>query len=207
HSAALRQGICETLVILAVHGNNLFNERLGIHVEAKVNALIRRLLTPMTPEKLFSQSDNLPLYAEAAPNEFLAILEEDLKQPEPQIYALMKPAGSGVLAGCPRTGLLWALENLAWKPEQLLRVSFILAKLAERKIDDSWMNRPDNSLFSIFRWWMPQTAASLDQRKAALEAITKRFPLVGWQLCLQQFNRDSQIGHYNHRPRWRNDAS
>lgn len=207
HSAALRQGICETLVILAVHGNSLFNERLGIHVEAKVDGLIRRLLTPMTPEKLFSQSDNLPMYAEAAPNEFLAILEEDLKAAEPQIYALMVPAGSGIFGGCPRTGLLWALETLAWKPEQLLRVSFVLAKLAERKIDDNWVNKPDNSLFSIFRSWMPQTAASLDERKAALEVLTKRFPSIGWQLCLHQFNRDSQIGHNNHRPRWRSDAA
>jgi addiction module HigA family antidote len=207
HSAALRQGICETLVLLAVHGNSLLNERLGINVEAKVNVLIRRLLTPMTPEKLFSQSDNLPMYAEAAPNEFLTILEEDLKTAEPQINALMAPAGSGVFAGCPRTGLLWALESLAWKPEQLLRVSFILTKLSERKIDDNWMNKPNNSLFSIFRSWMPQTAATLEQRKAALEAITKRFPEIGWQLCLHQFNRDSQIGHNNYRPRWRSDAS
>jgi addiction module HigA family antidote len=207
HSNALRQGICETLVILAVHGNNLFNERLGINVEAKVDALIRRLLTPTTPEKLFSHSDNLPMYAEAAPNEFLSILEEDLKAPEPQIYALMAPAGSGIFGGCPRTGLLWALENLAWKPEQLLRVSVILAKLAERKIDDNWVNKPDNSLFSIFRSWMPQTAASLEERKAALEVLTKRFPSIGWQLCLHQFHQESQIGHYNHRPRWRSDAS
>jgi addiction module HigA family antidote len=207
HSTALRQGICETLVILAVHGNNLFNERLGIHVEAKVDALIRRLLTPMTPEKLFSQSDNLPIYAEAAPNEFLTILEEDLKAPEPQIYALMKPAGSGIFAGCPRTGLLWALENLAWKPEQLLRVSLILAKLSEPKIDDNWANKPENSLLSIFRSWMPQTAASLDERKKALEILTRRFPSVGWQICLHQFNRESRIGDYNHRPRWRSDAS
>ena len=29
HSAALREGICETLVILSVHGNNLFKDRLG----------------------------------------------------------------------------------------------------------------------------------------------------------------------------------
>ena len=207
HSAALRQGICETLVILAVHGNSLFNDRLGINVETRVNALIHRLLTPMTPEKLFSQSDNLPMYAEAAPNEFLTILEEDLKAAEPQIHALMTPAGSGVFSGCPRTGLLWALESLAWKPEQLLRVSFIFAKLAERKIDDNWSNKPDNSLFSIFRSWMPQTAATLEQRKAALAVLTKRFPAIGWQLCLHQFNRDSQIGHNNYRPRWRSDAA
>jgi addiction module HigA family antidote len=207
HSAALRQGICETLVLLAVHGNNLFAERLGINLEAKVNALIRRLLTPMTPEKLFSQSDNLPMYAEAAPNEFLTIIDEDLKTPEPQFYALMKPAGSGIFAGCPRTGLLWALEGLAWKPDQLLRVCVILARLSQRKIDDNWVNKPDNSLLAIFRSWMPQTAASLDQRIAALEKLTRQFPQVGWQICLQQFNAGSQIGHNSHRPRWRSDAS
>jgi len=208
HSGALREGICETLVLLAVHGNNLFTKRLGVDVESRVNALIRRLLTPLTPEKLFSQGDNLPLYAEAAPNEFLKIIEEDLQNPAPQIYALMRPADSGLLGGgCPRTGLLWALENLAWKPEQLVRVCLILAKLAERKIDDNWMNKPDNSLRAVFRSWMPQTAASLDERKKALETLTKRFPPLGWQICLEQFYPHSQVGHYNHRSRWRSDAS
>ena len=32
HSTALREGICETLVVLSVHGNNLFQDRLGIDV-------------------------------------------------------------------------------------------------------------------------------------------------------------------------------
>ena len=208
YSGALREGICETLVLLAVHGNNLFRERLGINIEEKVDLLIRRLLTPLTAEKLFSQRGDLPLYAEAAPNEFLRIIEEDLRSPEPQIYTLMKPADTGLLGGsCPRTGLLWALENLAWKPEQLLRVSVILAKLAERKITDNWANKPENSLRSIYRSWMPQTAALLNDRKKALETLTKRFPSLGWQICLDQFAPGSQIGHYNHRPRWRSDAS
>jgi hypothetical protein len=75
HSGALRDGICETLVLLAVHGNNLFEKRLGIDVSGRVDVLIRRLLTPLTPEKLLSQTGNLPLYAEAAPQEFLHIIE------------------------------------------------------------------------------------------------------------------------------------
>ena len=40
HSGALREGICETLVILSVHGNNLFQSRLGIDVEGRVAGLI-----------------------------------------------------------------------------------------------------------------------------------------------------------------------
>ena len=207
HSGALREGICETLVILAVHGNNLFSERLGINIAQKVDALIRRLLTPLTQEKLLSQTGSLPLYAEAAPDEFLRIIEEDLQNPQPQVYALMKPAQTGVFGSCPRTGLLWALETLSWKPEQLVRVSVILAKLAEWEIVDNWVNKPDNSLLSLFRSGMPQTAASLDERERALQTLTKRFPALGWKICVDQFAPGLQIGHSNSRPRWRNDAS
>jgi hypothetical protein len=207
HSGALRDGICETLVLLAVHGNGLFEKRLGIHVSAQVDALIRRLLTPLTPEKLLSQTGNLPLYAEAAPQEFLRIIEEDLKSPEPQVYALMKPADTGVFGSCPRTGLLWALETLAWKPDQLPRVSAILAKLSERKINDNWANKPENSLQAMYRSWMPQTAANLEDRKKALEALASKFPAIGWEICVAQFAPGHQVGGYSHRPRWRSDAS
>lgn len=207
HSGALRDGICETLVLLAVHGNNLFEKRLGINVTAKVDALIRRLLTPLTPEKLLSQTGNLPLYAEAAPQEFIHIIEEDLKSAQPQVYELMKPADTGVFGSCPRTGLLWALEGLAWKPNQFPRVSAILAKLSERKIKDNWTNKPENSLQALYRCWMPQTAASLDHRKKALEALASKFPAVGWEVCVAQFAPGHRIGGYSHRPRWRSDAS
>jgi len=150
----------------------------------------------------------LRLYAEAAPEEFLHLIEDDLQKPEPQINALMKPAESALFGGgCPRTGLLWALENLAWKPNQLPRVSRILAKLAERKITDNWANTPENTLKSIYRWWMPQTAASLEERKKALEALSRRFPRAAWRICLDQVDPGSTIGQYNHRPRWRSDAS
>jgi len=207
HSGALRNGICETLVLLAVHGNALFEKRTGMNVRAEVDALIRRLLTPLAPEKLLSQTGNLPLYAEAAPQEFLGIIEEDLKSAEPQVHSLMKPANTGVFGSCPRTGLLWALENLAWKADQLPRVCSILAKLSERKLDDNWVNKPQHSLQAIFRAWMPQTAAPLDDRKKALEILTQKIPAVGWQICLAQFAPGHEIGDYSHRPRWRSDAS
>ena len=94
HSAALREGICETLVILSVHGNNLFQERLGIDVEAHVSSLIHKLLTPLTLDKLLSHNNDLPRYAEAAPDEFMRLLEADLQHPRPVMLGLLKPADS-----------------------------------------------------------------------------------------------------------------
>lgn len=208
HSETIKNGICETLILLSVYGNQFFFKRLDLDVQAKVDEVIRNLLTPLSPEKLLSQTKYLPLYAEASPEEFLKIIENDLKSTKPQIYSLMKPASTGIFGGnCPRAGLLWALETLAWKSEQLLRVCFILAKLSEKRIDDNWANTPLRSLQAIFRAWIPQTAAPLEVRIKTLQALTSKHPSIGWELCVAQFKFGHHVGEYSHRPRWRNDAS
>lgn len=208
HSGALREGVCETLVILSVHGNDLFQDRLGIDVENRVVVLIRKLLTPLTLEKLLSHDRDLPRYAESAPEEFLRIIEEDMRRNDPVVLGLLKPVDSGSFWGSPsRTGILWALECLAWKPQNLPRVTRILAQLSQPKINDNWMNKPDASLQAIFRSWMPQTAASIEQRIKALEMLARSFPDVAWEIALDQIKPGSRIGHYSYRPRWRSDAS
>ena len=205
HSAALREGICETLVILSVHGNDLFRERLGIDVENRVSSLIWELLTPLTLDKLISHDRDLPHYAEAAPDEFLRLLEEDLRQTQPIVIGLLKPVESGLFSSSSRTGLLWALECLAWK--HLGRVSPILAQLSRTVINDNLLNKPISSLYTTYCSWLPQTAASLEERITALEMLTDRFPDIGWRICIHQFRTGSRIGHSSYRPRWRSDAS
>jgi hypothetical protein len=208
HSPALRRSMCDSLVLLSVHGGRLLDQRLSVDVEQAVGAVVRNLLTPLTAETLASQEADLPYYAEAAPDTFLDILEEDLRRNDPAVMSLMVPADSSIFGGgCPRTGLLWALELLAWRPERLPRVVAILARLSERKIDDNWVNKPENSLGAIFRSEMPQTAATIEERSAALEMIARRFPHVGWWLCMEEFARGGRFGVYSHRPRWRKDAT
>jgi addiction module HigA family antidote len=208
HSGSLRKGVCETLIILSIHGNNLFRSRLGIDVESRVAVMIRNLLKPLTLEKLLSHDHDLPHYAEAAPDEFLKVIEEDLQSDDPVVFGLLEPVDGGSFWASPfRTGVLWALECLAWKPKNLPRVSAILAQLSRRKINDNWANKPDASLRAIFRSWMPQTAASVEQRVKALEMIIRRFPQVGWEICIDQIKPGSRFGHSSYRPRWRSDAS
>ena len=206
YSDALHESICDTLVILSVHGKNLFQSRLGINVEDRVEGLIRGLLTPLTLEKLLSHDHDLPRFAEAAPGVFLNLIEEDLQSKDPIVFGLLKPVDSA-WASPSRTGLLWALECLAWKPQHLPRVSLTLAQLSQRKIDDNVMNKPGNSLQDIFRSWMPQTAASVGDRVKVLEMLIKRFPDIGWAICIAQIQLGSQIGIPSYRPHWRRDAS
>ncbi len=206
-SAALREGISETLVLLAVHGNHLFWDRVGFNCEHAVTKLVRDLLTPLNTRILEANDRDLAAYAEAAPDEFLSILEEDLKSDHPQTYGLMRPATSGIFGGgCARTGLLWALEGLAWSPDTLLRTTLVLAQLAEIKIEDNWVNKPIHSLESIFRVWMPQTAADHETRLRVLKTLADKFPAVAWKICIGQLHTGQSTGEYTHKPKWRNDA-
>ena len=208
HSAALRDGVSETLVILSVHGNNLFQNRLGIDVEHRVSDLIRKLLTPLTLEKLLAHDRDLPRYAEASPEMFLRTIEDDLRQKEPIISGLLKPVNRTSMFESPsRTGLLWALECLAWNPHNLARVSKILAQLSMQKIDDNWMNKPEASLQAIFRSWMPQTAATVQQRVTVLRMLVEQCPGTAWEICIEQIKPGSRMGLSSYRPRWRSDAS
>ncbi len=205
-SAALRDGISETLVLVSTHGTSLFRERLGIDPEVEVGRVIQSLLTPLTSRALEAHSGDLPMYAEAAPDVFLTMLEEDLNSGDPQSLGLMRPAGTGIFGRCPRTGLLWALENLAWSPDYLARTVLVLGRLAQPVINDNWANKPSKSLSAIFRCWMPQTAASLEKRVATLELLAEKLPKVAWRICMEQFDGSQRIGDYSHKPRWRTDG-
>ena len=193
--------------MLSVHGNGLFRERLGIDVARDVATVVQRLLTPFTSDKLRSHDRDLAGYAEAAPNEFLELLERGSQTASTRSERTSETRKRRRIRPPWRTGVLWALESLAWNPQTFPRVVIILARLSETKIDDNWVNRPINSLSAMFRWWMPQTAASLNDRIKALEALCRRFPDVGWQVCIQQFEGRHQIGGYSARPRWRSDAA
>ncbi|CAJ1784617.1 HigA family addiction module antidote protein [Aeromonas veronii] len=206
-SPAFRQGISETLVLLAVHGVSLFKARLGIDTEIEAALVVRDLLKdPLTTRMLEANNRDLPLYAEAAPTEFLSIIERDLKTDSPAIIGLLRPAGSGIFGSPSRTGLLWALEGLAWNPETLPRTVMILARLAQVEINDNWVNKPVHSLAAIFRSWMPQTAANNDDRLALMKALFNRFPGIAWTLCVAQFGNHHETGDYSHKPTWRPDG-
>ena len=210
HSDVLRRGIRETLVILAVHGNPLFRQRLGFDAEARVAELVSKLLRPLDREKILSCSADLPDFAEAAPEIVLSLLEDDLQKPEPVIREFMRPAGYSVFSPPLRTPLLWALEVLAWNPQRFARVVNLLAKLCEMHKDeahDNWSPKSEETLGSLFRFWLPQTAASLDERVKALKGLCCRHPMLGWSVCIDQLDWQGSVAMPNHRPRWRDDTA
>lgn len=207
HSKAIRKGICDNLIVLSVHGDSLFGRRLDINIESRVAVLVRKLLEDQSSRVWQSQQDDLPRYAEAAPDEFLDIVEFELAQENPAFATLFEPVDGGPFSHCERTGMLWALELLAWDSTRLSRVATVLARLCQYKLEDNWANRPIGSLGDIFLSRMPHTAATIEQRCEVLELICRRYPDVGWAICMSELKPFPKYTSGTYRPQWRSDAS
>lgn len=170
----------------------------------RVDAIVRKLLLNADRQRWWSLSGEFRLLAEAAPKAFLDAIEDSLDQAEPPISALFGRDGDGLFDTEHLSGLLWALESLAWSPDLMQRVTHVLARLDV--IDNPpgrYSNRPANSLRAIHLLWSPQTFAPLDQRLGALDFIRRREPDAAWKLMLRILPRGHDSLSPSPPPRWR----
>lgn len=172
----------------------------------EVRALIRKLLVNASEDRWLSVSPHLRSFAEAAPEEFLFSIQESLNTTEkPIIRLITETQSSGVFGRCWHANLLWSLEMLAWYPRRLMRVAGILAQLSETEVKGNWANTPFNSLISLFRPWLPQTAAAVDHRIDVVRNVIDQYPQIGWRLLLSLAPNHHDFASPNAKPRWRDD--
>lgn len=205
-SGSMRAAVGELLVLLAVYGDRILGPQVS-PVGIRVDALVSKLLRAVEARKWLSQQSDLPLLAEASPRAFLEAVELNLHSGNPELMAMLRPVKSGGFDSPDRTGLLWALEVIAWNEAHLFRVARVLARLSEVPINDNWVNKPQNSLESLVRSWLPQTAATIEQRLALLDALVREFPAVAWNICKAQMETGHRSASPNATPRWRTDAA
>ncbi|HMG48563.1 MAG TPA: helix-turn-helix domain-containing protein [Allosphingosinicella sp.] len=206
-SGSMRAAVGELLVLLAVYGNHVLGSHVG-PVGVRVDMLVSKLLTGVETRAWLSRQSDLPMLSEASPAAFLEAIELDLASEEPQILAMLRPVDSSAFGDSPdRTGLLWALETIAWDEAYLFRVARVLARLSAVPINDNWVNKPENSLESLIRSWLPQTSAGIDQRIKLVDILVREYPAVGWRLCKAQIDTGHRFASPNSKPRWRTDAA
>lgn len=154
-----------------------------------------------------SLSGTLGEFGESAPDAFLDALESGLRDPGAPISQLFTDESDALFGSSPHTGLLWALERLAWSPDYLSRVVEILADLKRKDPGGKTANRPSASLNAIFRPWLPQTAAGLDRRFKVLDALAKRDADSTWDILISTLPEFHAVGFPAARPRWRDWAN
>ena len=203
YSRYLRNGISETLALLGSKPQALNSCSQG-KAETIALLVVRGLLQDADWVKWASLDYHMPLLAEAAPEEFLNQVEAALHQlSESPFREVFAQEGSGISGQNHMTGLLWALETLAWHTDYLTRVTMILGDLASLDLGGNIMNRPANSLSGIFLPWHPQTCASISKRKAAIETLLREQPIIGWNLILALLPAFHGFTMGTRKPSWR----
>ncbi|MFO1350914.1 MAG: hypothetical protein U1F68_09650 [Gammaproteobacteria bacterium] len=202
YSHALRRGLAESLALLGSHPDALTS--CSFH-NAEMTAVlaVREILAGAGWVLWASLNDLLPLLAEAAPGEFLDAIEKALNSDPCPFDMVFSQEGSGITGGNYMSGLLWALETLAWDAEYLTRVIVTLGELAARDPGGSWSNRPARSLSTILLPWQPQTGASIAKRKTAVAILLHELPNVAWKLLLSLLPQSHQISMGSRKPEWR----
>lgn len=202
HSEQLRKGLVETLALVGSCSEALVSCSKG-KAEFVATLTVRDSLLGADWIRWASLNDLLPLLAEAAPHEFLDVMEKTLLTTPCPFDTIFAQESSGFGGSNYMTGVLWALETLAWDPDYLTTVAIILGELAARDPGGNWGNRPADSLSTILQPWLPQTCASVAQRKAAVQAILRECPGVGWKLLLDLLPDAHKVSMGSRRPAWR----
>jgi len=201
HSHHLRKGLAESLALLGSYPDALINCSFN-RPETIVVLAIREIFNNADWVLWGSLTDLLSLLAEASPEAFLKAVEISLRKTPCPFDALFIQEGDGFGGGNYISGLLWALETLAWDEEYLVRVSVILGNLASRDPGGRWANRPMNSLTTIFLPWFPQTKATLEKRKIAIQTLKVEFPEVAWKVLVSLLPNQHQTSMGSRKPLW-----
>ncbi|MCD0478899.1 hypothetical protein LPB90_10550 [Chryseobacterium sp. LC2016-29] len=201
YSSWTREGLTQSLILVArlnvVKISNLHNSQQW------VDDIILDLLND-APGKIWISIDHeLPLISEASPESFLKAVTKSLSKQRPEVMDMFEEKDNFLHRTSNHTGLLWALENLAWLPEYLRDVTLILLKLSRLDPGGALSNRPSNSIAEIFKPWHYQTLASYDDRMQILRFVSKKEKDASWNLLLRMLPESHGLAHPTHKMRWR----
>lgn len=191
-------GLVESLILIAVFGNR------SSHV-ASTQTFADRVVKEVFAhadkwEAWASIKDVTSLLAEASPIAFMDAVEETLAK-KPKLFEELMSDDGTTFGECRHSGLLWALEGIAWNPEYFARAATTLFDLSKVDKGGRWNNRAINSLKDLFMAGLPQTNASPEQRITTWDALVKKDATQVWKFAQDYFN--GGVMGESHQFRWR----
>jgi len=204
HSDSLRRGITEVLRLIAANAAHLEKIEGGFLAQQFVNDILREVPGLASDYQALASLDSLlPDLAEAAPDPFLSALEKLSTGDGSMLSPIFEGSNDTIFGRTYYLGMIKALEVLAWEPASLIRVSLLLARLAELDPGGHLSNRPINSLVHVFLPWRPQTNASQAARHAAIGKICQSHPDIAWPFLSRLLPSGHAISFSAAEPQWR----
>ena len=186
YSEELKSGIARSLSMLgSMDGYDAQSRKLISSAAEVVNRLLSQAVKDDTGRVWNLIAPRLPSLAEAAPQQFVDIVINNLEQDSSSLLRAYYADSNDILFSDPwfHPHLLWALEVLAWSEEYFDDAIECLTLLAANRADDKQRgNRPDESLTAVLCGWANFTTVPSGERLAALDSIKRMSSSVGWDL-------------------------
>lgn len=179
-SAQLKDGIYQGVTLLAVI------RQKNVKSTRDIDMFIESKLKEFSIERYLSNSHNILWLAETAPSAFLKYIENDIEKGSfvlNELFQVKKRKYCIFGSQIYYTELLFALEGIAWDESYLPSVTRILLHLLHYPNDSNWANKPENSLYEIYRFVLPQTHCSFEYRIKTLRSLSEQYPKHIFQLC------------------------
>jgi hypothetical protein len=201
-SAWAREGLAQSLILVGRYGSLLSGAQIP-NAQMWVDRIVFSVLNCDDGNLWRSLNDELPLLSEASPSSFLQAVAKSLSSPDKPVMKMFSEEMEFLTPVSSHTGLLWALEGLAWLPEYLEPASSLLLQLADLDSGGTLSNRPINSLAEIWRPWHFQTLAPYAERMEILKQITAQHPNSGWRLLMRMWPESHPVAQPTFKLRWR----
>ena len=199
YSNIIKKGVYQTLCLMSIVDDSN-DQKLALWVDE----LVKDLLKDWDLCRFLSNKHYLTALAEASPKEFLDFIEKLPTEILDVVFTPYKPKYSISGREIEYAEILLALEMLAWDVEYFNRVTRLLLCYSKYQNESNFENRPINSLYNIYRFYLPQTYATFEERMTVLRACASSFPDEIYQLCVRICKSLlERTFFYNHYYRWR----
>ena len=203
YSADLRKGLAITLALIGNY-NNLLIHCSKTKRELFTQEVIQEVFKAISWQQIATLNYVFPFFAEADPDTFLKELKK-LADTKSIIYELINDEGDIFYSGFHWTGIIHALEILAWEPEYFAQVVLLLADFALLDIDSNIHPRPQDALRQIFCPWFHQTTVGADKLIAFAKILSERYPDLAWNVLSSVL--DMSFGSFHQRPEIRKNIA
>lgn len=178
YSSTIKEGFFQNLCLMSIVDHSDCEQ-----LHCWVDDTMKLLLKDWDLLRFLSNSHYLTILAETSPNAFLDFVEHLPIEIVDMIFTPIKTNYS--LSGWEilYTDILFAMEMLAWEPEYLNRVTALLFRFSEYKNDSNYGNKPENSIYNIYRLYLPQTHVSFENRLQIIRSYAPKYKNIIYKIC------------------------
>ncbi len=217
-STTMLDGLCKGLILLREYADEFDHLLTGSSCDGLVEQTVHAALSGTTVEHLRAISSVLPSLAEACPERFLDILEEDAEAPDSVQKALLKGYGETAtgdethtgtdsfwLTLEQRTSLMDAYECLGWFREHAPLAVDVLTKLADEPIPDHHGKQPEDSLNDMLKAWTRGCCLTTEEHVDALTKLVRDHPDWGVKFVTGMLPTEKDTASPTTLPKWRGE--